>query len=255
MQAGPSNAAQAGPSNPAPIYDARERLDALHNTGYLRPQCFGDRIWEEAIPVGFKLSTSIKTYDGLVKPLTWLQDYLFACQLAGPNHNGATRYLPLMLTGTARQWINDLQYKSINCWFDMQIAFTKNFEGTYKCSHTIGDLQRCTQNQGESSREFLARWLDMKNSCEGVTDEMAMISFIDGLRPGSLLRHTLTRKRDKHGLTLNDMINKASSYAAADNDARTSLDASAHPEQPKRTQKRKTPQEDKTQASQAPTLR
>jgi hypothetical protein len=46
-----------------------------------------------------------------------------------------------MLSRTARQWINDLAKNSIQTWFDMQTAFTKNFEGTYKRPHNIGDLQ------------------------------------------------------------------------------------------------------------------
>jgi hypothetical protein len=74
-----------------------------------------------------------------------------------------------MLSGTARQWINDLAENSIQTWFDMQTTFTENFEGTYKRPHNIGDLQRCRRADDETSQTFLARWLDMKNSCEGVT--------------------------------------------------------------------------------------
>lgn len=97
----------------------------------------------------------------------------------------AVKYLPLMLTGTTRQWINDLKENSIHNWFDMKIAFTKNFEGTYRRPCNVGDLQRCVQQPDESSRNFLARWLDMKNSCEGVHDQTAMIAFIEGLERGS----------------------------------------------------------------------
>ena len=115
----------------------------------------------------------------------------------------------------------------------MQIAFTKNFEGTYKRSFTVGDLQRCVQQPDESSRAFLARWLDMKNSCEGVHDQTAMHAFIKGLEKGTLLRHTLKHLQDGNQLTLNAMITEASRFAAADDDARGSLQASAA--QPKRS--------------------
>jgi hypothetical protein len=86
-----------------------------------------------------------------------------------------------MLSGTTWQWINDLVEKSIQTWFDMQIAFTKNFVGTYKRSHNIGDLQRCRREDNETSRTFLAWWVDMKNSCEGVMDESSLLAFIDSL--------------------------------------------------------------------------
>jgi hypothetical protein len=42
-----------------------------------------------------------------------------------------------MLSGTARQWINDLAENSIQTWFDMQTTFTENFEGTYKRPQTL----------------------------------------------------------------------------------------------------------------------
>jgi hypothetical protein len=109
----------------------------------------------------------------------------------------------------------------------MQTAFTKNFEGTYKRPHNIGDLQRCRRADDETSRTFLARWLDMKNSCQGVTDESAILAFIDSLERGQLLRHRLLRERNEGKLTLNSMITIASNNAAADDDARESLKASA----------------------------
>jgi hypothetical protein len=66
----------------------------------------------------------------------------------------------------------------------------------------------------------------MKNSCEGVDDESAILAFIDSLERGQLLRHCLLRERNKGKLTLNSMITIASNYAAADDDTRESLKAS-----------------------------
>jgi hypothetical protein len=129
--------------------------------------------------------------------------------------------------GTARQWINDLAENSIQIWFNMQTAFTKHFEGTYKRPHNIGDLQQCWRANDETSRTFLARWLDMKNSCEGVTDESAIFAFIDSLERGQLLRHHLLQERNEWKLTLKSMITIASNYAAADDNACESLKASA----------------------------
>jgi hypothetical protein len=132
-----------------------------------------------------------------------------------------------MLSGIAWQWINDLAENSIQTWFDMQIAFIENFEGTYKRPHNIGDLQRCRRADDETSRTFLACWLDMKNSCEGVTNESAILAFIDSLERGQLLCHRLLRDRNEGKLTLNSMISIASNYAATDDDAPELLKASA----------------------------
>jgi hypothetical protein len=67
----------------------------------------------------------------------------------------------------------------------------------------------------------------MKNSCQGVTDESAILAFIDSLERGQLLRYRLLWERNEGKLTLNSMITIASNYAAADNDTRESLKASA----------------------------
>src|SRR4051812_3194410 len=99
-------------------------------------------------------------------------------EIARGNPNVVVKYLPLMLTGTARQWIDDLPKKSICNWLDMQEAFTKNFEGTYKRLYIVGDLQRCVQEKDESYRAYLSRCLDMKNSCAGVHAHTAMLAFI-----------------------------------------------------------------------------
>src|SRR4051812_26371143 len=101
----------------------------------------------------------------------------------------------------------------------MQEAFTKNFEGTYKRPCTVRDLQWCVQEKDETSRAYLSRWLDMKNYCVGVHAQTAMTAFIDGLERGTLLRHKLKRLQDNHQLDLNQMIQLASEFAAADDDA------------------------------------
>jgi hypothetical protein len=77
-------------------------------------------------------------------------------QFAGGSPNVAVCYLPLMLSDTAQQWINNLAENSIQTWFDMQTAFTENFERTYKRPHNIGDLQRYRRADDETSRTFLA---------------------------------------------------------------------------------------------------
>jgi hypothetical protein len=120
-----------------------------------------------------------------------------------------------------------LEENSIQTWFDMQTAFTKNFEGTYKRPHNIGDLQRCQRADDETSQTFLAWWLDMKNSIEGVTDESSILAFINSLDRGQLLRHCLLRERNKGKLNLNSMITIESNYVAAADDAHESLKASA----------------------------
>ncbi|KAK1645304.1 hypothetical protein QYE76_063109 [Lolium multiflorum] len=84
------------------------------------------------------------------------------------------------LAGPARIWLSDLEKNSIFCWFDLKTA-EKHFRGTYKRPATASDLQACIQKKGESSRNFLTRWLACRNECENVDHTTAMYAFIGGL--------------------------------------------------------------------------
>ncbi|KAK1605585.1 hypothetical protein QYE76_029258 [Lolium multiflorum] len=131
--------------------------------------------------------------------------------------------------GPARIWLSDLEKNSIFCWFDLKNAFEKHFRGTYKRPATTSDLQACIQKKGETSRNFLTRWLACRNECENVDNRTAMHAFIGGLQRGGLLRHKLTCLVNANQLTLDDMITIASDHTAADDDAGGDLAATAIP--------------------------
>jgi cell division septum initiation protein DivIVA len=59
-------------------YDTRTHLNeiAKSQTAFFPgPKCFGQRIRDEPIPHGFKIEKNIRQYNGVDRPLTWLQDY------------------------------------------------------------------------------------------------------------------------------------------------------------------------------------
>ncbi|KAK1611412.1 hypothetical protein QYE76_035085 [Lolium multiflorum] len=117
-------------------------------------------IQEEPKPrMNLKLPGNLKNYDGTERPDTWIEDYYNAVTFAGGTPNIARRMLQLYLVGPARIWLSDLEKNSIFCWFDLKNAFEKHFRGTYKRPATTSDLQACIQKKGETSRNFLTRWL------------------------------------------------------------------------------------------------
>jgi hypothetical protein len=69
---------------------------------FLGPKCFGQWVCDETIPHGFKIKKNIRQYNGVDRPLTWLQDYFNAVQFARGSPNVAVRYLPLMLSDKAQ---------------------------------------------------------------------------------------------------------------------------------------------------------
>src|SRR3954462_13348569 len=120
----------------------------------------------------------------------------------------------------------------------MQSASFSNFKGTYRRPCKVEDLQCCTQRPGETCREYLGRWIDTKNSFEGVNEQTAIEAFIAGL-PMGLLHHRL--KRD-HVTDLGEMIETTSKYADANDDLEGLLNILDNPnaaKEPKQTQKRK----------------
>jgi hypothetical protein len=184
----------------------------------LWPRCFGLAIRDEPFPYkGFCITKHIKPYNGEVRPHTWLQDYNMAVNIAKGNTLIAYKFLPIMLKGTTRVWLDSLSRNTINSWGEMKAAFNHNFEGTYKRSYTAGDLACCRQKDNESSRDYLARWITIKNACENMHDIQAIDYFTEGLVRGTGLRHKLKRKKPQ---TLAEMITIASNYATADDDAR-----------------------------------
>ena len=180
--------------------DARHRIELLEKEaqedeeGEAGPPCFGYRIRTEKFPKGFTLPRDTSKYNGTVKPEDWLSDYLTAVRIAGGNRRVAVRYAPLMLQGTARTWLNSLPKDSVNCWEDFASAFTHNFTSTYDRPNLPRQLALCVQGKDEPLRDYLSRWIKLKNSCEGVHEIQAIQYFTDGCLADSMLKHKLLRK-------------------------------------------------------------
>jgi hypothetical protein len=166
-------------------------------------------------------------YTGAVKPEDWLSDYVTAIDIAGGNKRTAVRYAPLMLTGSTRMWLNSLPALQINSWHDFQEAFIKNFTGTYKRPPRPRQLALCKQGPDEPDRDYLTRWSELRNSCEGVGEEQAIGYFTDRCREGILLKHKLHRAEPK---TMADFMAIADKYASADSTARVQYVEPAPPE-------------------------
>ena len=94
--------------------------------------CFGPWIMREPPVPHFQLNRGARRYDGSTKPEDWLTYYVSAVHIAGGNRWWAVRYIPQMLEGPARIWLNNLRENSVDCWLDFEEAFVSNFSSTYK---------------------------------------------------------------------------------------------------------------------------
>jgi hypothetical protein len=206
-----------------PRDDARYWLNQLADSKFdeeessVGPDCFGACIHNEPFPAKFALPRDMPKYTGAVKLEDWLSDYITAVDIASSNKRTAVRYAPLMLTGSAWTWLNSLPILQINSWHDFQEAFIKNFTGTYKWPPHPRQLALCKQGPDEPDRDYLTRWSELRNSCEGVGKEQANGYFTDGCREGTLLKHKLHRAELK---SMADFMAIADKYASADSAAR-----------------------------------
>src|ERR1041384_3374258 len=199
--------------------DARHRIELLEKEaqedeeGEAGPSCFGYRIRTEKFPKAFTLPRDTPKYNGAVKPEDWLFDYLTAVRIAGGNRRVAVRYAPLMLQGTARTWLNSLPKDSVNCWEDFTSAFTHNFTSTYDRPNLPRQLASCVQGKDEPLRDYLSRWIKLKNSCEGVHEIQAIQYFTDGCLADSMLKHKLLRE---DFTSLAELMKVANSFVVSD---------------------------------------
>ena len=99
----------------------------------------------------------------------------------------------------------------------MNRCFTQHLSCTYKRPKAYPELLCCTQETNESSRDFIARWTEMKNSCKGVSEMQAIHAFMHSLKKGNMMRYILSSQRIT---TLGDLLDGANNLAIAEDDAR-----------------------------------
>ena len=76
------------------------------------------------------------------------------------------KYIPQMLEGPARIWLNNLPTDSIKGWLDLEEQFNNNFSSMYKRLNHPQQLSMCRQREDETDRDYLTRWSTIRNSCE-----------------------------------------------------------------------------------------
>src|SRR3954463_811357 len=136
-----------------------------------------------------------------------------AVRITGGCRRVAVRYAPLMLQGSTRTWLNSLPRDSINCWEDFQNTFVHNFTGTYDRPNPPRQLALCVQGRDEPLRDYLSRWIKLKNSCQGVHEIQAIQYFTDGCLDDSMLKHKLLRK---DFTSLAELMKVANQFAVSD---------------------------------------
>ena len=107
---------------------------------------------------------------------------------------------------------------------DFTEVFIRNFTSTYKRPPKPRQLSLCVQGPNESTRDYLMRWAELRNSCEGVHEVQAIEYFTAGCREGTLLKHRLLCYEPA---TLDELLIIADKYATTDSSMKAEIQVDA----------------------------
>ena len=95
--------------------------------------------------------------------------------------SAAMQYIQLMLTGSARGWLNTQPKNAFRTWDEFEEAFVKSFLGTYSRPTTYVELQACKQGRDEPLRSYIQRWTLLRNTMETASEDRVMDAFMHGV--------------------------------------------------------------------------
>jgi hypothetical protein len=192
-------------------YDSREDRS-------LMPEPLGTRVFSREIrtasfPQRFRQPKSIDKYTGETDPCVWLNDYRLACQLGGATTDEVIiRNLPLHFADSTRTWLEHLPPNQIHNWGDLVRTFVGNFQGTYVRPGNSWDLRACTQNPGESLRDFIRRF----SKCCTELPSMAQSEIVHAFLEGTTCRDLVRELGRSPPVDSNELFNISTSFASGE---------------------------------------
>jgi hypothetical protein len=163
----------------------------------------------------------ITKYDAKQDPIQWLRCYALSVENAGGNNDTKCLYFPFCLDQAPLTWLESLDKHSIDKWDQLKKQFTSNFAGSMGQSGTRMDLAMVKQEQGETLRKYMRRFLDKRTTVVDVTDKEVIDLFQDGLYHRRTFED-FDRRRPKSIPHLKDMT---TSWADEEDKANAKYDA------------------------------
>ena len=126
-------------------------------------------------------------YDGTAPPGEFLQIYSTAVKAAGGTEDVMANYFHIALKDSARSWFMNLAPKSISSWEQLCREFMANFQGTSKRPGSQIDLDRVVQKPGETLRQFMQRFSQVRNTIPRMEPARVIAAFGHGVRDKDML--------------------------------------------------------------------
>jgi hypothetical protein len=151
--------------------------DPIYNLGCLalvRQQLYV--VWPD------KFKSDIGTrYDGTTNPVEFLQLYVVAVQAAHGDQRAMANSFPMALKDAPRTWLMNVPHESVTSWKDLCCQFVANFMPTYERPATKNDLKAVRQYNGETLRQYIQRFSQMRNKIPRISNEEVISAFSTGV--------------------------------------------------------------------------
>jgi hypothetical protein len=120
-------------------------------------------------------------YDRTTNPIEFLQLYVVAIQAARGDQHAMANWFPMALKDALRTWLMNLPHKSVTSWKDLCRQFVANFMPTYERPATKNDLKAVRQYKGETLRQYIQRFSQMRNKIPRISNEEVISAFSMGV--------------------------------------------------------------------------
>jgi hypothetical protein len=128
---------------------------------------------------------------------------------SAPNTFFIIQYLPIYITDSTRNWLNNLREGTMRQWADLKKAFYNHFEGAYTKPGTSWDLLGCKRKTSESLRDYIKCFTQHKNKLEDIPNAGIITAFTAGIDSKPLIWDIGRRKN----ISLCDMFALAHEHA------------------------------------------
>ena len=119
----------------------------------------------------------METFDEMQNPLEFLQIYTTAIQAAGGNDKVMANYMSTVLKGSARTWLFNQPKGSIYIREMLCNALQSNFKSCYAKPGKEDDLHRLRQTPLENLRQFVKRFIEVRNTIPNVSNDSVIRDF------------------------------------------------------------------------------
>ncbi|CAL9000510.1 unnamed protein product [Prunus brigantina] len=154
----------------------------------------------------------IPLYDGMTNPYDHLDNFHYTMEGRSANQPTKCRMFPMTLKGPATSWFKRLAPESINSFAELRKVFLERYMIISDRLYTANDLSTVRQRPDEKLRDYITRFNNEYERCEGCDEATAHNALMGGVQGGDFY-FSLTRNPPE---TYKDILRKATCNSRAE---------------------------------------